>query len=75
MKPLIANKFYVLTPRPARVPTPEQDQVLGPFDDHRAAWIARCTWAYDVQDHPDRAELLTGSELAADYLGRYGALH
>ena len=75
MKALNAEKHYVLTPRPACVSAPQQEQVLGPFDDHRTAWLARCAWAFDSQDHPDRSEVVTGSELANDHLGRYGSVH
>lgn len=72
MRTLIAEKFYLLTP----LTTSESgERVLGPFEDHRAAWIARCGWAYDSCDMPDRAELLTGAELAQDYGGRHGVLH
>jgi len=71
---LTAHKFYVLTPPLAEAAESKQSQVLGPFDDHRAAWLARCAWAYDVQSEPLRAEILRGEQLASDYGGRYGSL-
>lgn len=62
---LLADKFYYLTP---------SREVFGPFDSHRAAWLSRAAWAYDCQDSPDRAELLSGTELASDYSGLYGSV-
>ncbi len=74
MKQLIAHKFYVLKPESKGEPAGDQSRVLGPFDGHRAGWLARCEWAYDRNDVPDRAELLTGAQLALDYGGRYGSV-
>lgn len=74
MKTLEADKFYVLTPPRPGKPRFEQCRVLGPMASHREAWLTRCAWAYDAQDVADRAELLTGEQLASHYQGRFGVL-
>lgn len=74
IKPLDAEKFYVLTPAAPGSAQPDSARVLGPFDDHRAAFLARCGWAYDQKTAPERAEILNGEELARGYAGRFGLL-
>lgn len=71
---LEASKHYVLTPSMTEGREGGQTRVLGPFDRHEQAWAAREAWAYSAQDVADRAELLTGSELARDYAGKHGVV-
>lgn len=69
---LEAGKHYILTPAPAALPEGGMARVLGPFDGHKEAWIAREGWAYSSRDKADRAEILTGLELGRDYAGLHG---
>lgn len=74
MKMLEPGKFYILTPAKAGGGEAERERVLGPFEGHREAWLARGAWAYDSKDAEDRAEILTGEELDSQYMGRWGSV-
>jgi|JI9StandDraft_2_1071091.scaffolds.fasta_scaffold203618_2 hypothetical protein len=71
---LEAGKHYVLTPSMTEAPAGGMTRVLGPFEGHEKAWAARSAWAYSAEDVADRAEILTGEELARDYAGLHGVL-
>ena len=71
---LEAGKFYILTPTPTAVASGGESRVLGPFDQHVEAWMARNRWAYASADVADRAEIMTGAELERDYCGRHGTV-
>jgi hypothetical protein len=75
MKTLQADKHYVLTPGANGDEQVPSERVLGPFDGYREAWLARSAWAFDHASVAERAEILTGAELAAEYGGRFGAVH